>query len=607
MSERSTSLAPALAVVVPHYRGDVLLACVASLAADPSAPPHELVIVDDGPGDAEVLSELSSRFPHARVVKTAGRTGFGSACNAGVAASSAPLVVVLNNDVELAPGSLAAFVAAAAAHPEAALFQAKIRSLSDPRRFDYAGAAGGLVDRLGYPFAHGRLFDVVEEDRGQFDQVGEIFWACGAAMAFRRADFDAVLGFDPAFRMHMEELDLAWRLRLRGRSARLVPNAVAFHRGGYTLPARSFEKTYLNYRNNWVLLLKNLAPRSLARLVPARLALDVGTVLYGLLRRDWKTPIACLLGVLWTLLHLPQVLARRRASLRTKTATFAAAESALYPRSAVIARFLRGVRTTRALPGLAPPVPAAPAPDDRPAFSLIVPTWNEAANIGPLLRRASRALKDVPHEILIVDDGSPDGTAAVAEDLARQRYPRVRVVRRSGPRGLSAAVLDGFAAARGRTLGVMDADLQHDPRLLPDLVRRLEDHDLAVGSRYVFAGGCRGWSLLREAQSRAAASLTNRALRLGVKDPLSGYFALRRDVFERLRDRVSTDGWKILLELLAADPGLKVAEVGYVFRPRRRGHSKMRPEVVRAWLAALVRWRKARAASLRPALWSPAS
>jgi len=236
---------------------------------------------------------------------------------------------------------------------------------------------------------------------------------------------------------------------------------------------------------------------------------------------------------------------------------------------------------------------------------LIVPTWNEAENVAPLCARVTQALHEIPHEILVVDDGSPDGTAAVAEDLARTRFPQVRVLRRTGPRGLSAAVVDGFAAARGRLLGVIDADLQHDPRLLPDLVRALDDHDLAVGSRYTFAGGCRGWSFLRETQSRLAASLTNRALRLGVKDPLSGYFVLHRAVFQRLQDRVVVRGWKILLEILAAEPTLKVAEVGYVFRPRRRGLSKMRPEVVRAWLAALVRWRRVRPAAVPVALWSP--
>lgn len=213
---------PAVAVVVPHFRGDVLHRCLGSVAADDDAPTCEIVVVEDGPGDEAVLRTARERFPAVRFVKTKGETGFGAACNAGIASTTAPLIVVLNNDVELRRGSLAAFVRAAAEHPEAAIFEAKVGSPAEPTRLDYAGAAGGLLDWLGHPFAHGRLFDVVEEECGQFDQVGEIFLACGVAMAVRRADFDDAGGFDPRFRMHMEEIDLARRLRLRGRVARKI-------------------------------------------------------------------------------------------------------------------------------------------------------------------------------------------------------------------------------------------------------------------------------------------------------------------------------------------------------------------------------------------------
>ena len=137
-------------------------------------------------------------------------------------------------------------------------------------------------------------------------------------MAFRREDYDAVGGFDEAFYMHMEEIDFAWRLRLRGRSVRLVPKAVAFHIGSYTLPPKSLKKAYLNHRNNWVLLLKNLAPGSIAKLLPQRLALDAATLLYGLIHRDWRTPLAAMLGLVWVLLHLPQILRRRKESLATR-------------------------------------------------------------------------------------------------------------------------------------------------------------------------------------------------------------------------------------------------------------------------------------------------
>lgn len=590
--------APAVTIVVPFRTPSALARLSTSLAEDAGAPPYEFVAV----GDAAELPALPAGI---RAVVSPAAAGPGAAVNAGVAAARAPLALILTDVVGLAPGALQACVAAAAAHPTATLFQPKVLSADDPTRFDYAGAAGGLVDRLGYPFAHGRLFDVVEDDRGQYADVGEIFWAC-AAVLVRCDAFRAVGGLDAAFGGGLDELDLAWRLQLAGGVVRAVPGAAAFRaappRGGSALGA-----TARNYRNSLVVLLKNAAPAALPRTLAERLGLDLGTLLYGLLRRDWRTPLACLCGFLWTLVGLPGALARRRAALRTRTVPFAAVAARLYPRAVAVQRFLRGVETVADLPdGPAAPAPAAARrptsdPSAAPVLSVVIPTWNEAPNVAPLCARLARALADVPHEILFVDDGSPDGTADLAERLACAAYPRVRVLRRHGERGLSAAVLVGFAAARGRLLAVMDADLQHDPRALPSLVAAAARADVVVGSRYAFRGGCRGWSLLRRWQSRLAAGLTRRALGLAVRDPLSGFFVVRAEVFRRLRPRLSSVGWKILLEFLAADPALRAAEVPIAFRPRRRGASKMNGAVLRAWLAALLRLRRARRVVVRPA------
>ncbi len=235
---------------------------------------------------------------------------------------------------------------------------------------------------------------------------------------------------------------------------------------------------------------------------------------------------------------------------------------------------------------------------DSVRLTLIVPTFNEAGNLAPLCRRITRALQGISHEILVVDDGSPDGTAAVAEELARTRYPQLRVLRRIGPRGLSAAVLDGFAAARGAVLGVMDADLQHDPRDLPRLLALVEGgRQVAVGSRYAFQGLCRGWSFVRELQSRAAAALTRTVLGLSVQDPLSGFFVVRAATFASLRPAVAATGWKVLLELLARLPAEAAAEAPIVFRPRLRGQTKMHAGVIGAWLVQLTGLWRLRAAS----------
>jgi dolichol-phosphate mannosyltransferase len=168
------------------------------------------------------------------------------------------------------------------------------------------------------------------------------------------------------------------------------------------------------------------------------------------------------------------------------------------------------------------------------------------------------------------------------------------VLRRTRDFGLSAAIIAGFRAARGEFLGVIDADLQHDPRILPELVAALVDHDIAVGSRYAFRGRTCGWSRLREAQSRLASWVTRRALRIPTKDPLSGFFVLRRLVFDEVQAVLSNRGWKVLLGILARAPYARIAEVPFTFSPRREGRTKMNWRVVVAWAGSLLELRRAR-------------
>ena len=230
-------------------------------------------------------------------------------------------------------------------------------------------------------------------------------------------------------------------------------------------------------------------------------------------------------------------------------------------------------------------------------FSLIVPTLNEAENLPTLVARVTRALAPFSHEIIFCDDASPDGTADVAESL-RDEFPEIRVLRRTANHGLAAAVLDGFRVARGRILGVMDADLQHDATILPDLVRSLDDHDLAIGSRYVPDGATSRWSRLREFQSRVAGSLSRYLLGLHVQDPLAGYFVLRRSVYESVASCLRARGWKILLEILATLDDASIAEVPFTFRPRHAGTSKLDHRVVLAWWSQLMGLRRERRARL---------
>jgi dolichol-phosphate mannosyltransferase len=211
--------------------------------------------------------------------------------------------------------------------------------------------------------------------------------------------------------------------------------------------------------------------------------------------------------------------------------------------------------------------------------SLVIPTYNERENVVPLLEAIRAAMAGRELEVWIVDDDSPDRTWEHASGYARE-HPEVQVVRRTGQRGLSAAVIDGFRRARGDLLAVMDADLSHDPALLPRLVDAvIGGADVAVGSRRVPGGGADNWPWHRRRASDVATALTRWWLRVRLLDPMSGYFVLRRTVFERVRERLQPRGYKILLEIVCRAGAPDVVELPYVFRDRQQGVSKVSARV----------------------------
>lgn len=209
-------------------------------------------------------------------------------------------------------------------------------------------------------------------------------------------------------------------------------------------------------------------------------------------------------------------------------------------------------------------------------LSLILPTYNESANITALIDVLDAVLQRMPHEIIVVDDDSPDGTWRVAESLTR-KHPSVRVLRRIGRRGLSSAVVEGFDMAKGDMLAVMDADGQHDSELLLTLVSALEKgSDMAIGSRYVKGGSVGDWVTDRRIISGAGTLLAHKLSRVKVSDPLGGFFALKKKLYTRVRQQLRPSGFKILLEILAAVPSsTKVTEVPLIFRMRLHGASKL--------------------------------
>jgi dolichol-phosphate mannosyltransferase len=208
------------------------------------------------------------------------------------------------------------------------------------------------------------------------------------------------------------------------------------------------------------------------------------------------------------------------------------------------------------------------------AISIIIPTYNERDNIITLVKRIAQALSNYEYEIVFIDDNSSDGTAELAESLSPE-YP-VKVIVRKNKRGLASAVVDGLGYVKSEVIGVMDADLQHPPEVIPYLAKELvTGADVAIASRYVKDGGCQGWGLTRRIISKGAIFLSHLLLpsTRKVKDPASGFFMLNRSVVANAKLRPT--GYKILLEILMEGEYQNVAEVGYIFTTRSSGESKL--------------------------------
>ncbi len=225
-----------------------------------------------------------------------------------------------------------------------------------------------------------------------------------------------------------------------------------------------------------------------------------------------------------------------------------------------------------------------------PELAVIVPTFNEAANVEILAQKIGEVLANVRHEIIFVDDDSPDGTADTVRDLS-QRNGHIRCLQRVGRRGLSSAVIEGILSTTAPYAAVIDGDLQHDERALPQMLAQLRDGeaDVVVGSRYMDGGGVGDWSEARVRQSQTASHIARRLTGVNLSDPMSGFFVLRTEVLrDRVRD-VSGVGYKILLDLLSTPgPVLKVEEHPYVFRSRQNGESKLDSKVLLEFLELIL-------------------
>ena len=236
-------------------------------------PGAGIVVADNGSTDDSVRF-LERSYPQVELLRLDRNYGYAEGYNRALAGLNAEYFVLLNSDVEVTEGWLDPLVRTLDGDGSVAAVSPKIRSFGEPDKFEYAGAAGGFIDFLGYPFCRGRILDSIESDKGQYDDPREVFWASGACMAVRADVFRSLGGFDGDFFAHMEEIDFCWRAQLAGYAVRVEPRSCVLHVGGGTLPNNSPQKIYLNFRNNLCMLFKNLSPLSFWPVLFARMALD---------------------------------------------------------------------------------------------------------------------------------------------------------------------------------------------------------------------------------------------------------------------------------------------------------------------------------------------
>lgn len=306
---------PSVDVIIPHFNGvEILDKCLASLEKTRYAN-FSVTIVDNGTVDESIRLAMT-KYRGIRVISAGKNLGYAGGCNFGFQRTGGKYVIFLNNDTEQEPDWIERLVEVAESDEQIAALQPKLLSmhakLRGERVFDYAGAAGGMLDALGYPYALGRVFNTVEPDKGQYDEMREIFWASGAAMMVRRKAVEEVGAFDDDFFAHMEEIDLCWRLKIAGYRIVNVPKAVVYHYGGATLAAGNPRKIYLNHRNNLMMIIKNASRSHLLWLLPVRVVLELAALLYyqryagEYVRYVWR-------ALWWNVQHFAKNIAKRRA------------------------------------------------------------------------------------------------------------------------------------------------------------------------------------------------------------------------------------------------------------------------------------------------------
>jgi len=327
-----------VAIVILNWNGRSFLEqFLPGVIAD--SPSYAEVIIADNASSDDSVKWLQQNHPSIRIIQNTSNGGFAKGYNDALAHVNAEYYVLLNSDIEVTPNWLDPMIRMLDAHTSVAACQPKLLAFHQRDEFEYAGAAGGFIDKWGYAFCRGRIFDTYEKDLGQYNNACEVAWATGACLVIRKSDWDSAGGLDADFFAHMEEIDLCWRLRNRGRKIMYCPDSTVYHVGGGTLNKISPRKTYLNFRNNLILLTKNHASRFFWLKIYLRMCLDGIAAFRFLFSGDGSHFMAVVKAHFSYWGSLGKTISKRR-KIKREVSVFAT--SCIYRGNIVVDYFLRG-------------------------------------------------------------------------------------------------------------------------------------------------------------------------------------------------------------------------------------------------------------------------
>ncbi|MBL7733906.1 MAG: glycosyltransferase family 2 protein [Chitinophagaceae bacterium] len=315
---------PSVAIVILNWNTSRYLKRFLPSVLNITYENKRIYVVDNHSSD-DSLTMLRKDFPLVNVIEMEANVGFASAYNYAISVIKCDYFLLLNSDIEATPGLIDPVIRLMEKDPKISICQPKLLSLDEKHMFEYAGACGGWIDRLGYPFSRGRVLLTVEDDHGQYDQTEEVFWASGACMFVKSKVFETIGGFYDYYYMHQEDIDLCWRAQNSGFKIYVCPEASVYHIGGGTLSWENHLKTFLTFRNNYILLTRNLPFWHWPPLVTLRLILDMAGCFYFIIKKETgisKAIIKAELAYLYWLFFYKKKKNHQPKGFKTKTGIY---------------------------------------------------------------------------------------------------------------------------------------------------------------------------------------------------------------------------------------------------------------------------------------------